>query len=52
MHFNTRFLVTKKRWFGGGMDITPCLEFESDSKQFHKNLKKCATNMIHLIIKI
>ena len=40
MHFNTRFLVTKKRWFGGGMDITPCLEFESDSKQFHKNLKK------------
>ena len=26
MHFNTRFICTKKSWFGGGMDITPCLK--------------------------
>ena len=23
MHFNTRFICTKKSWFGGGMDVTP-----------------------------
>ena len=25
MHFNTRFICTQKTWFGGGMDVTPCL---------------------------
>ena len=25
MHFNTRFICTKKTWFGGGMDVTPCI---------------------------
>ena len=28
MHFNTRFLQTEQEWFGGGMDITPCFEYE------------------------
>ena len=39
MHFNTRYLVTQKRWFGGGMDITPCLDFTSETEKFHENLK-------------
>ena len=30
MHFNTRFLQTEKEWFGGGMDVTPCLPFEDE----------------------
>ena len=39
MHFNTRFLVTTKQWFGGGMDLTPCLNFENEKASFHKGLK-------------
>ena len=40
MHFNTRYLVTQKRWFGGGMDITPCLDFNLETEIFHENLKQ------------
>ena len=39
MHFNTRYLETEKVWFGGGMDITPCLPF-IDEKDYHAELKK------------
>tara|TARA_Y100000816_G_scaffold72866_1_gene48993 strand:+ start:8933 stop:9739 length:807 start_codon:yes stop_codon:yes gene_type:complete len=39
MHFNTRFLSTTQSWFGGGMDITPCLEFDTEKKEFHKSLR-------------
>ena len=39
MHFNTRFLSTSKQWFGGGIDLTPCLEFGDESKFFHLELK-------------
>ena len=39
MHFNTRFLITSETWFGGGMDITPCLDF-SKIDDYHNGLKK------------
>ena len=36
MHFNTRYLSTTKTWFGGGMDVTPCLEFVVEKEKFKK----------------
>ncbi|SVE04669.1 uncharacterized protein METZ01_LOCUS457523, partial [marine metagenome] len=26
MHFNTRYIYTSYGWFGGGMDVTPCIK--------------------------
>ena len=40
MHFNTRYIVTDHGWFGGGMDVTPCLKDDKLNKWFHKELKK------------
>ena len=40
MHFNTRYICTSHSWFGGGMDITPCLKDEKLKKWFHSELKK------------
>ena len=39
MHFNTRYLQTEQEWFGGGMDITPCLHYE-DEINYHLTLEK------------
>ena len=39
IHFNTRFIVTKKEWFGGGMDVTPAIKDEKERKNLHKILK-------------
>ena len=39
MHFNTRFICTKKNWFGGGMDVTPAIEDKNEKNNFHKKLK-------------
>jgi len=39
MHFNTRFIVTSKSWFGGGMDVTPCIKDENEKKIYHKKIK-------------
>jgi len=38
MHFNTRFLMTTEQWFGGGMDITPSLNFDKID-DYHNGLK-------------
>lgn len=39
VHMNTRFLVTQKRWFGGGADLNPPLPYEEDTADFHARLK-------------
>ena len=40
MHFNTRYIHTSFGWFGGGMDVTPCLKDENLKKWFHKEVKQ------------
>jgi coproporphyrinogen III oxidase len=42
-HFNTRMLVTRQGWFGGGGDLTPMLldtpEAQQDAAEFHVELR-------------
>ncbi len=45
IHFNTRFIVTSKEWFGGGIDVTPSHEDKKESQIVHKALEKiCLQN--------
>ncbi|MDB5714644.1 MAG: oxygen-dependent coproporphyrinogen oxidase [Sphingomonadales bacterium] len=39
VHMNCRFLVTGKRWFGGGADLNPALPIAEDTDDFHATLK-------------
>ncbi|HEX8555457.1 MAG TPA: oxygen-dependent coproporphyrinogen oxidase [Sphingomonas sp.] len=39
VHMNCRFLVTTKRWFGGGADLNPPLPREEDTADFHATLQ-------------
>ena len=39
IHFNTRFIVTSKSWFGGGIDLTPSYKDKSETITFHNRLK-------------
>ena len=40
IHFNTRFIYTTHGWFGGGMDVTPCINDLKEKKFLHKELKE------------
>jgi len=40
MHFNTRYIYTTFGWFGGGMDVTPCIKDLKEKNWFHNELKK------------
>lgn len=40
VHMNTRHLMTKEAWFGGGADLTPMVPNERDTTDFHAALKK------------
>ena len=42
-HFNTRFLVTGKSWFGGGADMTPTYVNKKDTKFFHLKMKEACS---------
>ena len=39
VHMNTRFLVTQKRWFGGGADLNPPIPYAEDTDAFHARLR-------------
>ena len=39
VHMNTRFLVTTKRWFGGGADLNPPIPYDEDTVDFHARLR-------------
>ena len=39
VHMNTRFLVTRESWFGGGADLTPTIPDAADTATFHDALK-------------
>ncbi len=39
VHMNTRHIVTRKAWFGGGADLTPIHRDETDAADFHAALR-------------
>jgi len=45
VHMNTRFLTTKRRWFGGGADLNPAIPYAEDTDAFHARLRAaCAAH--------
>ncbi len=38
VHMNTRYIVTRKSWFGGGTDLTPIYPDPEAAEQFHAAL--------------
>ena len=44
-HMNTRMIVTTKRWYGGGTDLTPTFPRDDDTAEFHTVLRgACEAN--------
>jgi coproporphyrinogen III oxidase len=43
VHMNTRFLVTTRRWFGGGADLNPPIPYAEDTDAFHARLRAACT---------
>ncbi|WP_375394283.1 oxygen-dependent coproporphyrinogen oxidase [uncultured Sphingomonas sp.] len=39
VHMNCRFLVTTRRWFGGGADLNPPIPIPEDTVSFHQSLR-------------
>jgi len=39
LHFNTRFIVTQKNWFGGGIDATPAIKDNKEKKLFTSKIR-------------
>jgi coproporphyrinogen III oxidase len=39
VHMNTRFLTTRRRWFGGGADLNPAIPYDEDTEAFHARLR-------------
>jgi coproporphyrinogen III oxidase len=39
IHMNTRFLVTTRRWFGGGVDLNPAIPDDAETATFHDAVK-------------
>jgi len=45
MHFNTRYIYTSHGWFGGGIDVTPCIKDNNLKKWFHLELRKTCNKL-------
>lgn len=41
VHMNTRMIFTTKNWFGGGADLNPMYEDNTDRELFHGAFKEC-----------